>query len=176
MRRSYVILLILLPILSFSGGYDDDLNGWVGIDHQLGAWDNKFIAIGGASGGISFYGLSLGAAVYGNYPYDNIADGSNLTLIYGGGVIGYKSPLVLNDIFGFRLNILLGYATIESFGIKTGHFVLSPTMYFDFYMVDELAFSLGLTYRYFNNGSGIFNAGKIDNSFGAVVSISWIGD
>lgn len=179
MYKIIVFILLAMPSLGFSFfGHDDDLTGWIGYDQQFGVLNDKFITYGGASAGISIIGLSLGAAVYGNYGH-NVSTSAGLppmgaSMIYGGVILGYKSPDI--EFLRFRLNTLLGYGTVELGAAKTGHFVVSPTLYMDFEVVNKMNISLGVTYRYFHGAAEAIGLNKPENSFAGTIAFSWIMD
>lgn len=180
-KNILILALMMIPNISFSFSghfkYDDDLTGWVSYEQQMGVLNDRFITYGGASMGISIYGISIGASVYGNYGH-NIYVSSlppmSATMIYGGVVLGYKSPEI--KFVRFRLNTLLGYGTIELGSNKTGDFVVSPTLYIDFEVVDNMNLSFGVTYRYFHNANNTININKVENSFAGSIAFSWIDD
>ncbi|MDK2818037.1 MAG: hypothetical protein KFW21_01135 [Spirochaetota bacterium] len=175
-KKIILFIFVMIPSLGFSFfGHDDDLTGWVGYDQQFGILNDKFITYGGASAGVSIFGISLGAAVYGNYGHNVYVSSlppMSATMIYGGVIIGYKSPEI--EFVRFRLNTLLGYGTVELGAHKTGHFVVSPTFYVDFEVFDQVNFSVGVTYRYFHEVDNTIGLNKAENSFAGSISFSWI--
>ncbi|MGL4366699.1 MAG: hypothetical protein ACRCTQ_00230 [Brevinemataceae bacterium] len=175
MKIKYYLLIIILSLPSMAFSWD--LNGWVSYEQQFGALDNKFITYGGSSAGILLGPIAIGVGLYGNFPYKSsfsqFSEEQNLTAIYGGGIIGYSSPEI-EDILGIRLNVLLGYGSLDIFSNKTGHFIVSPSLYFDLYIIEHLALSFGLTYRYFHNAPSMLGINKPENSFAGSISISWI--
>ena len=57
-----------------------------------------------------------------------------------------------------------------------GHFVVAPTFYVDFMVVDNMNLSVGIAYRYFNKADNAINITKADNSFAGSIAFSWISD
>ena len=177
-KKIVLLIFMMIPSLGFSISKDNNfLSGWVSYEQQFGLLNNRLITYGGSSAGISIYGLSLGLAVYGNYGHNVYVSSlppMSATVIYGGFIIGYKSPQI--KFVRFRLNTLLGYGTIELGSNTVGHFVVSPTFYVDFKVVDNMNLSVGITYRYFNKADNAINITKADNSFAGSIAFSWISD
>ena len=174
-RKILLLLLLLFPCSFFA--HDKDMTGWVGYEQQFGALRQEFITYGGASAGMSIYGLSVGAGIYGNYGFKSSIGTTipyDVSIIYGGLVVGYKSPEL--EFVRFRLNVLLGYGTVDMVSQKTGHFMVAPTFYVDFIIAGELNVSLGVSYRYFHGSDTSLNLNTPENSFAAMVGFSWIGD
>ncbi|MGL4677708.1 MAG: hypothetical protein ACRCWI_08630 [Brevinema sp.] len=170
------VLLFFIPNIGFSLlGHDTEWTAWAGYEQQFGVLQNKFITYGGGSAGASIYGLSLGAGVYGNFGYNTSFEGKppfDATMIYGGVILGYKSPTFA--IFRIRLNTILGYGTIQVGTQKTGHFALSPTLFFDIAIFSNLHLSVGITYRYFYGSNTILDINRTDNSFAGTLGLAWI--
>ncbi|MGL5956159.1 MAG: hypothetical protein ACRC0X_06085 [Brevinema sp.] len=175
-KLQILVILFVTPNLGFTLlGHDTEWTAWVGYEQQFGALQNKFITYGGGSVGASIYGLSLGAGVYGNFGYNASFEGRDpfdATMIYGGFIVGYKSPTF--NIFRIRLNTVLGYGTIQISTEKRGHFVIAPSLFFDIAVFSNLNLSIGLTYRYFHGSDTIININKPENSFAATVGFAWI--
>lgn len=179
MKKIFLVIIFLLPIVSFADfDHDDELTYWAGYEQQFGALQKEFITYGGGTAGLSIYGISVGASVFGNYAYNATSPATGepyrLVVIYGGVVLGYKSPEF--SIVRFRFNTTLGYGTIENDITKTGHFVVSPTLYTDIKLVGDLILSIGVTYRYFHDYTGILDINNAENSFAGTIALSWIGD
>ncbi len=177
-KKIILLIYIMIPSLGFSFiKHNNYLSGWVGYEQQFGLVNNEFITYGGASAGISFFGVSFGAGVYGNYGhkvYVSSLSSMSATIIYGGAIIGYKSPRV--RFARFRLNTLFGYGTIEVGPNKTGHLVISPTFYVDFVVLDNMNLSVGVTYRYFQKVAYNIGLNTVENSFAGSIAFSWISD
>ena len=151
------------------------LGGWTTYDQHLGTLNDEFFTIGGVSVGISFLGIAVGLAFYGSYPYElkkTSLINNDFQLYYGGLVLGYKS--VWRN-FGFRLFTIIGLGSTETWYTYRLHFVLSPSIHFDWHVYRSFVISVGMSYRYM---SGLPNA-RYDinywkNALHGTLSFGWV--
>ena len=148
------------------------LGGWTVYEQQLGTLDDSFFTLGGVSLGISFFGVSLGLAVYGNYPYESDRSfiGNDLHFYYGGIQLGYKKTW---GFIGTRAFVLLGGASTAVGSRYKVHFVLSPSFHLDFHIFKSLVISAGVTYRYLS-GENLYDFNYWKNSISGTLSIGWV--
>ena len=148
------------------------LGGWVVYEQQLGALDNSFFTLGGVSLGISFFGISVGLAVYGNYPYESNRSfiGNDLQFYYGGIQLGYKKTW---GAVGTRAFLLLGGASTKVGGHYKAYFALAPSFHIDFHIFKSLVISAGVNYRYLSNES-LYDLNYWKNSISGTLSIGWV--
>ncbi|MGL4366929.1 MAG: hypothetical protein ACRCTQ_01400 [Brevinemataceae bacterium] len=186
-------LLLLFLILNVSALYSQEkdkikgglLGGWVAYEQHLGGLNNQFITYSGVTTAISILGFSLGVAAYGNLPFsfesDSIFFNNNLQILYGGIVIGYKTPW---KTIGVRISTIIGAGSIKSWNNifeqtyqnSNIHFVVSPTINLDFHLFSTLVLSVGVSYRYFLGAEDkhYFDINNWKNALSGVISLGWV--
>ena len=146
------------------------LGGWTTYDQHLGALNDEFFTIGGISMGLSLLGFSIGLGVYGSYPYGSLND--DFQLYYGGLVLGYKSVW---RSFGFRVFTILGVGSTQSWDTYRLHFVITPSIHFDWHVYRSFVISAGMSYRYMSNTDNMkYDINHWKNALYGTLSFGWV--
>ena len=150
------------------------LGGWTTYDQHLGALNDEFFTIGGVSMGISFLGIAVGLGVYGSYPYEsrNSFINDDFQMYYGGLVLGYKSVW---RKFGFRIFSVLGVGSTQGWDRYRLHFVIAPSIHFDWHVYRSFVISAGMSYRYMSNTHNLrYDINHLKNSLYGTLSFGWV--
>ena len=150
------------------------LGGWTTYDQHLGALDDEFFTIGGVSMGISVLGIAIGIGVYGSYPYgsENNFLKDDFQMYYGGLVLGYKSVW---KTFGFRLFSVLGVGSTQTWNTYRLHFVITPSIHFDWHVYRSFVISAGMSYRYMSNTDNMkYDINHWKNALYGTLSFGWV--
>ena len=153
------------------------LGGWTTYDQNLGALNDDFFTIGGVSMGISVLGIAIGIGVYGSYPYElkNNFIKDDFQMYYGGLVLGYKSVW---RTFGFRIFSVLGLGstqTSNTWDTYRLHFVITPSIHFDWHAYKSFVISAGMSYRYMSNTDNLkYNINHWKNALYGTLSFGWV--